>query len=152
MRVYRLIRAPWVDQALTGEGARRYGSRWNPKGVPMVYAASTLSLAALETLVHFTVRTAPLDYIALTIRVPDDAVARLPEKELPPDWNATPAPAACQALGARWVREAKSLGLAVPSAVIPSEHNVLLNPGHPDFGKVAIENREPFAFDSRLLD
>jgi RES domain-containing protein len=151
MRVYRLIRAPWVSQALTGEGARRYGSRWNPKGVPMVYTASTLSLAALEMLVHFAVDTAPLDYVALTIRVPDDAVERVVDTQLPPDWHTTPAPVACQELGARWSAEAWSLGLAVPSAAVPSEDNILLNPFHPDFAKVTLEKQEPFVFDSRLV-
>jgi RES domain-containing protein len=151
MRVYRLIRAPWVSQALTGEGARRYGSRWNPKGVPMVYTASTLSLAALETLAHFAIETSPLDYVALTIRVPVEAVERIVDKQLPPDWHTTPAPGACQELGARWAAEARSLGLAVPSAVVPSENNVLLNPLHPDFAKVTLEKQEPFLFDSRLF-
>jgi RES domain-containing protein len=151
MRVYRLIRARWVSQALTGEGARRYGSRWNPKGVPMVYTASTLSLAALEALVHFAIDTAPLDYVALAIRVPDDAVERVADKQLPPDWHATPAPAACQELGARWAAGARSVGLAVPSAVVPSENNILLNPLHPDFPKVTLEKQEPFLFDSRLV-
>ena len=151
MRVYRLIRAPWVSQALTGEGARRYGSRWNPRGVPMVYTASTLSLAALETLVHFAIETSPLDYVALTIRVPVDAVECVVDKQLPPDWHTTPGPAACQELGARWAAQAQSLGLVVPSAVVPSENNILLNPLHPDFAKVALEKQEPFLFDSRLL-
>ena len=151
MRVYRLIRAPWVSQALNGEGARRYGSRWNPKGVPMIYTASTLSLAALETLVHFAIDTAPLDYVALTIRVQDDAVQRLAKTELPPDWSATPPPAACQQRGARWAAKAQSLGLAVPSTVVPSETNILLNPLHPDFPIVTLEKQEPFLFDSRLL-
>lgn len=152
MQVYRLIRARWVNQALTGEGARRYGSRWNPKGVPMIYTASTLSLAALETLVHFAIDTAPVDYVALTIRVPDGAVERVANKELPADWYATPPPAACQQLGARWAANAQSLGLAVPSAVVPSEDNILLNPLHPDFANVVLEKQEPFLFDSRLLE
>ncbi len=151
MRVYRLIRPQWLGQALTGQGARRYGSRWNPKGIPMVYTASSLSLAALETLVHFSVDTAPLDYLALTIRVPDDGVERLPDKQLPVDWNATPAPAACREVGADWVARGESLGLVVPSVVVPSEENVLLNPLHPDFASVALEKQEPFLFDPRLL-
>jgi len=151
MRVYRLIRPQWLSQALTGEGARRYGSRWNPKGIPMVYTASSLSLAALETLVHFSVDTAPLDYVALTIRVPDDGVKRLPDEQLPIDWNTTPAPAACREVGAHWVAGGKSLGLAVPSVVVPSEENVLLNPLHPDFANVALDKQEPFLFDPRLL-
>ena len=151
MRVYRLIRAPWVSQALTGEGARRYGSRWNPKGVPMIYTASTLSLAALETLVHFAIDTAPVDYVALTIRVPDDAVESVANKQLPSDWYATPPSAGCQQLGARWAAKAQSLGLAVPSTVVLSETNILLNPLHADFPKVTMEKQEPFLFDSRLL-
>ena len=150
MRLYRLIRAPWVRHALTGEGARRYGSRWNPKRVPMVYTASTLSLAALETLAHFAIDTAPVDYVALTIRVPDSAVERVANKQLPANWYATPPPAGCQQMGARWAAEAQSLGLAVPSAVVRSETNILLNPLHPDFAKVTLEKQEPFLFDSRL--
>ncbi len=151
MRVYRLIRPQWLGQALTGEGARRYGSRWNPKGTPMVYTACSLSLAALETLVHFSVDTAPLDYLALTIRVPDDGVERLADAQLPVDWNAMPAPAACRAVGADWVARGESLGLVVPSVVVPSEENLLLNPLHPNFAKVALEKQEPFLFDRRLL-
>ena len=118
----------------------------------MIYTASTLSLAALETLVHFAIDTAPVDYNALTIRVPDDAVENVAKKELPADWYATPPPAACQQLGARWAANAQSLGLAVPSAVVPSETNILLNPLHPDFANVVLEKQEPFLFDSRLLE
>lgn len=117
----------------------------------MVYTASTLSLAALEASVHFAVETSPLDYVALTIRVPDEAVERVAANALPADWNATPAPAACQELGAGWVAEARSVGLAVPSAVVPSEDDILLNPLHPDFRRVALEKQEPFVFDSRLV-
>ncbi|UCF45720.1 MAG: RES family NAD+ phosphorylase, partial [Myxococcales bacterium] len=116
-----------------------------------VHTASTLSLAALEALVHFAIDTAPLDYVALTIRVPDDAVERVAANTLPADWNAPVAPAACQELGARWAAEARSLGLAVPSAVVPSEYNILLNPLHPDSAKVTLEKQEPFLFDSRLF-
>ena len=151
MRVYRLIRPQWLSQALTGDGARRYGSRWNPKGTPMVYTASSLSLAALETLVHFSVDTAPLDYLALTIRVPDDGVKRLAAGQLPFDWNAMPASVACREVGADWVARGESVGLVVPSVVVPSEENILLNPLHPDFADVALEKQEPFLFDRRLL-
>ena len=152
MRVYRLIRAPWVSQALTGEGARRYGSRWNPKGVPMVYTASTLSLAALETLVHFAIDTAPLDYVALTIRVPDDAVESVADSTAP------------RRTGTRRrrlprVRSLERAGRPRPRASVSRflrwwcllRTNILLNPLHPDFAKVTLEKQEPFLFDSRLF-
>lgn len=118
----------------------------------MIYTASTLSLAALETLVHFAIDTAPVDYVALTIHVPDGAVEHLANKELPADWSATPPPSACQVLGSGWATKAQSLGLAVPSVVVPSETNILLNPLHPDIVNVVLEKQEPFLFDWRLLE
>jgi RES domain-containing protein len=34
---------------LSGNGARITGGRWNSKGVPVVYSASNIALATLET-------------------------------------------------------------------------------------------------------
>ncbi|MHB8148190.1 MAG: RES domain-containing protein, partial [Vulcanimicrobiaceae bacterium] len=34
--------------ALSGEGARLYGGRWNTPGVAALYASSSLALALLE--------------------------------------------------------------------------------------------------------
>ena len=42
----------WLDSAFSGEGARLAGGRWNARGIPMVYLASSLSLAALDRLAH----------------------------------------------------------------------------------------------------
>ena len=41
--------------------------------------------------------------------------------------------------------------LRVPSAIIPSAGNFLINPLHPNFSRVIIERPERFAFDPRLL-
>ena len=46
------MRMRWVTAAMSGEGARRYGGRWNPPGLPAVYLAESRALAALEILVH----------------------------------------------------------------------------------------------------
>lgn len=148
--VYRLCRARRAHSPLDGEGARLYGGRWNPKGVPMVYTGSTLSLATLEVLVHFAFDTAPDDYVAITLRLPDDAITELRQADLPPRWYEEPAPRECQAIGGRWARSMESLALRVPSAVIPSERNVLINPMHPLVDRVSVEAKEPFFFDPRL--
>ncbi len=50
--VWRLCTPRFTRTAFSGEGARLYGDRWNRKGVPMVYAAGSLSLAVLEMLVQ----------------------------------------------------------------------------------------------------
>ncbi len=54
-------------------------------------------------------------------------------------------------LGNRWLSENKSVALVLPSVVIPLEHNVLLNPAHPQFDGVATIDCKPFFFDPRLF-
>ena len=58
--------------ALDGEGARLYGGRWSPQGIPIVYAAEHLSLAVLEVLVHAAARQFfPDDPVAIAVDIPD---------------------------------------------------------------------------------
>lgn len=150
MLVWRIARAPYA--ALDGEGARRYGGRWNSGGVAVVYASTTLSLAALEYLVHVDPEDVPADLVAMGIRLPDDPPGeRVRLSDLPPDWNRVPDHPACVARGDAWAREARTLLLRVPSAVVPEEENVLLNPRHPDAARIRVDRSRPFAFDPRLL-
>lgn len=136
---------------LTGEGARLAGGRWNEKGTRMVYCAESLSLAALESFVHFDSSLLPDDFVFYELEIPDDVVVtRINAAELPKDWAEIPGPAALQALGSAWVRARSSAVLVVPSAVIEREHNILLNPDHIDFPKIMIGVGLPFVFDARL--
>ena len=73
----------------------------------------------------------------------------LPVSVLPRDWASYPAPEALAELGTEWARSRRSAVLIVPSAVIPGEENVLLNPEHPDFARVRIGQARPFSFDGR---
>ncbi len=149
MIAYRLCRRPFT--ALDGEGARLYGGRWNPKGVPLVYAASTVSLAALECLVHFSSNILPVGYVALAITIPKSVrVETWTPARLPRSWAATPAPASLQAMGSAWVRAARTAVLRVPSAVVPSELVVLINPLHPEARAIRAAKPQPFSFDRRL--
>jgi RES domain-containing protein len=40
--------------------------------------------------------------------------------------------------------------LVVPSAIVPQERNVLLNPAHRDFRVIRRGAPEPFSFDPRM--
>lgn len=150
MRVWRISRREY--QALDGDGARLFGGRWNFEGVPVVYTSSTLSLAALEYLVHVQIEDVPDDLVSIEIDVPDDAeVEQVALFDLPGDWNQVEDHPACTELGNGWSAEARSLALRVPSAIIPHEENVLLNPRHPDMARVSVAAVRDFAFDPRLL-
>ena len=148
--VWRLARSRY--RALDGEGARRAGGRWNSKGVAVVYASSTLSLAALEMLVHVDPASAPDDLVALGIEVPDDLLpATLAQTDVPHDWRAVEPPAQCRAIGDHLVARGERLGLWLPSVIIPQERNVLINPQHADMLRLRVVHDAPFQFDPRLL-
>lgn len=69
---------------------------------------------------------------------------------LPDDWRLLPAPPSTQEFGSRWVVEARSVVLRVPSAVVEGEFNYLLNPHHPNFARLEIGEPQRFSFDPRL--
>ncbi|HJR57811.1 MAG TPA: RES domain-containing protein [Vicinamibacterales bacterium] len=149
MRVWRLTTA--AHAALDGEGARRYGSRWMPRGYAIVYASATLSLAALERLVHTDTDLVPSDLVAIAIDIRSGlSIDSIELSELPGDWRAYPPPESLAALGERWIRGGNTAVLSVPSAVIPAERNFLLNPAHADFRRCSHGPPEPFTFDPRL--
>ena len=151
MIVWRITRA--AHRALDGEGARLYGGRWNSEGRAVVYTSASLSLAALEYLVHVEPLLAPSDLVAMEIDVPDAAGlgARVTPKQFPPgDWRGCPAPEWQAELCDLWIADATFLWLAVPSAVVPEEYNMLVNPLHPGIKGVHVVSTRPFSFDGRL--
>jgi RES domain-containing protein len=86
VRAWRITRRAY--QALDDEGARLNGGRWNSEGVPVVYTSATLSLAALEYLVHVEIQGVPDDLVSLEIEVPDGVpVQGVSPADLPDDWN-----------------------------------------------------------------
>jgi RES domain-containing protein len=151
MRAHRLVKGRRAIDAFTGEGARHYGGRWNRAGIPMVYCAQSLSLAALETFVHFGGEERGLGFVAFAIDIPDECIEGLPARDLPRDWRSGSPPASTQDLGSAWQQSGRSVALAVPSVIVPSEVCVLLNPVHADTRRVMVLFPEDFTFDSRLL-
>lgn len=115
--------------------------------------STSLPLAALEYLVHVDVSTAPSDLVSMELGLPADlATEEVGLASLPKGCNETSDHPACVDLGDGWVRRGASCLLFVPSAVIPKERNVLLNPAHPDARRIAAGPPEPFVFDRRLVD
>jgi len=151
VRVWRICARRHGARALDGEGARRYGGRWNPPGVPMVYTAGSLALALLELLVQVDVDLMPGDLVAIGIDVADRVrVRQLRAGQLPAGWDRHPAPDATQTLGAAWIASGETALFAVPSAVVPQETNYLVNPAHADVRSFRILAPEPLRLDPRL--
>jgi RES domain-containing protein len=141
-----------AHQPLDGEGARLNGGRWNSEGVSIVYTSTTLALAALEYLAHVDPEDVPDDLVGMQIQIPEGVLEqRVHTSDHPVDWNEVPEHPACVRIGDRWVASASTPILRVPSAIVPEEENVLINPNHPDSGRIAVVHIRGFGFDPRLL-
>ncbi len=108
-----------------------------------------LALAALEKLVHVDPEDIPSDLRSFELTIPAaifQAGKKLSMSALPADWFETPAPASCAALGDSWQMSNRSALLQVPSAIVPTEFNFLLNPRHPDARHIAVKSSSPFSY------
>ena len=147
---WRITTARFADTAFSGEGARLYGGRWNPKGWQVVYTAESQSLALLELMVQDDPLRA--HYVLMSAEIPADmAQTRIEATQLPSDWRTIGARDVLQDLGAAWLQAAATAVLSVPSAVVPAERNYLLNPRHRDFVHIRIGPPQSLQTDVRLL-
>ncbi len=148
----RYVEARATGGAMSGEGARRYGGRWNNRGTAVAYTAGTRSLALLEILVHTESTHLLGRYVLIPVTFDAHLVETLEADTLPDDWRSHPAPASTQTLGDAWAREQRTAVLRVPSVILPAEPNYLINPLHGDFGALAIGEPERLDVDQRLMD
>jgi len=151
LSAWRIVKRKRLATALTGDGASLYPGRWNAVGVPVVYCAGSISLAVLELLVHMEAAPRTPEYRLIEVRFDDSLVTAIDESKLPRNWRRDPAPRALALVGNRWIRDATSPVLRVPSA-ITLESNYLLNPAHPDFAKITAMRPAVFRLDARLVN
>ena len=150
-RAFRLVKAQHASEAFLGEGARLYGGRWNKRGTALVYTSESLALAALEQFVHLGPEDASFAFVFYSIDIPDEvSIEEIGREALPSDWREEPPPDSTKTLGSEWAQAMRTAVLCVPSIVVPSEHNHLLNPTHPEFPRIRISKPEPFASDPQM--
>jgi len=150
LKVYRFVSTSFPD-GLSTEGARRNGGRWNSKGIPVLYCATSESLAMLELRVHVP-NPYPRVRLRFVIEVPDDAVHEAPVTALPRGWNKLPPSPASKRFGDEWIAAGSSLGLLVPSIIASEERNILLNPAHARFSEVRVLKKSQVQMDMRLYE
>ena len=127
---YRIFKSKHAARWQDGEGAFRYGGRWNTPGTRLLYTSSALSLAALEMLVNLNAEDLLLAYSFARVEFESDII--LPVEKfpiLPKNWADSPPPNKIQAIGDEWAASLGSVVLRVPSAVLPNESNFVINLG-----------------------
>ena len=146
---WRLVKKKRAAAAFSGAGARIAGGRWNRPGTTVVYVSEALSLAVLELFVHLDAASrARLKLVAIPVEIPESIVEQV--QDLPPDWRSEPPPESTMKLGTSWANRGRSTVLRVPSAIVPVEFNMVINPAQPGFEQVKIGKPMSFSLDPRM--
>ena len=155
IRLYRIQTDSHRDTMFEGIGAQLRGGRWNARGRPMVYTATTPELCFLEYMVHLD--GTPLadlpPLILCEITIPDNSITYLDADQLPPSWDDPYAtPSGLASFADQQFQKYKTLCLALPSTVIPlsPSRNVLLDPLHPQRIECRVLSVQPYPIDPRL--
>jgi len=147
MLVYRITLAKYAQGLLASGRA----ARWNSNDHEMIYTSSSQSLVCLENVVHRSQIGISDHFRVLTIEIPESiTIGSLDLTQLPEQWYAFENMKITQHLGDQWLKNVHSAVLRVPSSIIKSEFNYLLNPRHADFGLIKLLKAEPFIFDERI--
>jgi len=93
-----------------------------------------------ETFVHLGEDGLQIRFVYFTILIPDSVTIERCRRP-PRDWRAQPPESKSMRYGSAWLRGGRTAVLEVPSAIVPSEKNYLLNPGHPDFPRIRLGPR-----------
>lgn len=136
MKFYRLALTQYCDTS--GEGAKRYGGRWNVPGHAVLYASDSVAAALLERLTIDPELFSSERYKMYSVMEfeCDDALIVTPDvSSLPVGWNALPAPRATQEFGTALI-ESGVVGFRVPSVVDVTSWNMVINPEANEFGRV----------------
>lgn len=150
MILYRLADQKYVED-LEGMGAKLFGGRWNEVNTACIYTSEHLSLAFLEKYVHAKAKENMLNMALMTIEIPTekDLITHVDEHKLVKNWMNDPS--YTQWLGSQILQDSSVLAFSVPSVLIPSERNYVLNPQSVHFKQLRFKNVD-FKTDYRFLN
>ncbi len=150
MIIYRIARNEFCDTS--GEGAKRYGGRWNEPGLPALYGSSSVSSALLERLTIdpelFSSERYVL-YAVMEIDCPDSVIEKYTADELPHNWDSIPHLKATEEFGSSLLKKGV-LCFGVPSVVDKSSWNYVVNPMSEGFKDIQYRV-VPLSLDTRII-
>lgn len=151
MKLFRIAKKQYIND-FSGDGARLYGGRWNKRGTNMLYFSTSLALSTLEILVHFNQDQMPNDLCYVEVEIPEKSVNFKPDlSEVEAHLRENPPHFSTKQFGTNWAQINEELALAVPSAILPIEYNIIVNPSHKSFSKLKTITTAKLELDTRLL-
>ena len=155
MELFRITRIKYLENFTGKGGSFLNGAQWNKSGIPILYFASTPSVALLEMANYLpNPRLIPADYRLGIYHLPDAvSIQTLTVSDLPQNWSQYPYPSSTQKIGSQWLNEGGSLILLVPSVAVPAglENIAVINPRHPDINKLKLSSVESDLYNDRAF-
>ena len=150
LQIWRIVTGPHA--IWSGEGARLFGARWNPRGLPAIYAGTSFALCLVEVLIHANRKAPPSGARSVEAEVPDAVSREVFDPVAHPGWDDLHDLRVAQAFGRAWLQEQRSAILLVPSVVTAGrDTSVVINSLHPDAAAITVGPERPVALDSRLF-
>jgi RES domain-containing protein len=150
LRLWRIVTGP--HPVWSGEGARLYGQRWNPAGLPAIYAGTSFAVCLIELLVHANRKSPPSGARFVEAQVPDDVSRETFNPASLPGWDDPRDTSIAQSFGRDWIETRRSALLIVPSVVTAGRDvNVVVNPDHADAARIVVGPETPVVLDPRFF-
>jgi RES domain-containing protein len=148
MIVYRLAREKYATSLFSSGAA----NRWNRNGQHVIYCSENISLCALELLAHTNGIKPVGKFSLMRIEIVEPVLPHVVElTNLPKNWHHLSSYAYTQKMGSDWYDTQESLCMRVPSIIVPSERNYIINTLHHDFlERVRLVDTQNFFWDNRF--
>jgi len=118
----------------------------------MLYFSEHLSLCVLEMLTRIDFEFLTQDFAFIEAEVSEKEIRNIVNmRSISANWRMDPPGIATQEYGSKWLAKGEELAIALPSAVLPNERNILINPNHKNATKLKILNSGPLKLDSRII-
>jgi len=153
VEVFRIANKRFSD--LSGKGGIYGAGRWHVKGFPVVYTACSRSLSMLERFIHESNTQHPRDLVMLTIHIDDNVPSeKVQAHSLPDKWSDTnnENQKSTQNIGTMWLNEQRTPILIVPSAIVPQENNVIINPFLVANFKISVVDQVEYSYEQRYAE
>ncbi|MDQ3683608.1 MAG: RES family NAD+ phosphorylase [Bacteroidota bacterium] len=135
---------------LNGEGAKLHGGRWNKIGVPCLYTSESKALCVLEYAANVSLDEIPSSLSITVYELPDKSWKEIDPDQLPENWQEVPIPEENKIFGTELLQNLNVLAIRLPSVIIPSENNFILNPLAKKFEAIKIAEVHSFTMDKRI--
>ncbi|MBN8784052.1 MAG: RES family NAD+ phosphorylase [Terrimonas ferruginea] len=127
--------------------------RWNGNGRKVIYTAESIPIAFMENMIRRKGLGFNKQFAIMVIEVPDKlSISEVKMSALKSGWRDYRDYSICQTVGNKWYDEGLTPLLKVPSSILPTNFNYVLNATHAQFAEIKLLHTSELIPDERIDD